>query len=425
MPSDVGSQKVSLLFHTIANSGEWNVRYTGIRKVGIYSGGWLSVVDASNAQISPLICEISDGTYQVKVQTSDPVNLAVSSITSYVVLRWTYAGAVSDYMELLAVLEPSEYDLVVGKCTFSGGGELNGFTYADASYPRSNPNVQDLFLKVEETGDSDLRVRVRGGRIQTAAGNVAVADQKSGLFTPPASDSKVFLVYLDADTGAVDIDTSGVAAASPSPPDYDGKLVIAEVTLTTGDTSIPQSQIKDVRNFITKSVADVAPDGVTIEENDDGDLRVSRFYQNYIPKWRVKVANTQTYTLPSQFVSPLVTFGRYSPGSIVINDSSDIYCSLNSTLFEMKVYAVSNITKTLKLFRLNNRIYVYLRGSTSPTYSRTTSYSSPNSPIDVNLTLTTGENLIQVVLNDTGGAAWLALMGDIVDNSAVYFMPLT
>lgn len=271
MPADVGSQSISILYNTQATSGIVNLRHKDTRETGIYTGGYLSVIDTSHVEISPLVCEIQDGTYQVRVETTVAVNLAVASATPYVILRWAYTGAVTDYMELLAVATPSTYDLVVGKCTFSGGGALQGFTYGDTSYPRNTPDNHNLFLKVQATEDTELRVRVRSGRVQTASGYTDVADQKSNLFVVPASNSKIYLVYIDRDTGAVSIDSSGTAAASPAAPDYKGKLVLAEVILASTDTNITADKIVDVRNFLT---APVEPDDTTIEFDSDGLLSV-------------------------------------------------------------------------------------------------------------------------------------------------------
>ena len=251
MASNIGSQTVTLLFHTIANSLEWNKRFIDIRKIGIYTGGWLSIINNTTAQISSLICEISDGNYQVKIKTATTVNITVSSTTPYIVLRWTYTGSVTnDFMSLLAVVTPATNDVVVGKCTFDGSLHLNGFNYGDTTYSRTDPAIQDLFLKVEATGDSDLRVRIRSGRIQTASANISIADQKSDLITRPVSYSKVYLVYVNTDTGIISIDSSGTAAITPVAPNYGGKLVLAEITLASTDTSISQSKIKDVRSFI-------------------------------------------------------------------------------------------------------------------------------------------------------------------------------
>ena len=250
MPADVGTQTVTILFYRLANSAIVNKRFQGIRQTGIYSGGYLSVVDDENCQISTLVCEISDGTNQVRVETAATVNLGVAVATPYVVLRWTYTGAITDYMELLAVASPAANDIVVGLCTFDGSDDLNGFTYEGVLgvNKRTTPNTLDLFLKVEETPTTELRVRIRAGRVTTYGGSVDISDQLSSSITAPVSDSRIDLIYVTA-AGAIAIET-GVAAASPSVPDYAGKMVLAELTITNGDTNIVQADIKDVRSFL-------------------------------------------------------------------------------------------------------------------------------------------------------------------------------
>jgi len=308
MPADVGQQVVSILYYSIATSDNVNKRHIDIRKTGIYKGGYLTVTDASHAQLSPLACEITDGSHQVKVETTVAVNIVVAQATPYIILRWSYAGATSDYMEIKAVATPQTYDLVVAKCSFDGDGNPNGISYGDSSYPRSTPNVQDLFLKVESTGETELRVRIRAGRIQSATAVIAINDQKSNLFTRPASNSKVYLVYVDPSTGAIGIDSSGTAAADPTAPSYSGKLVLAEVTLSSTDTSIPASKIKDVRPFITPRAI---PDGVTIDYDDAGKLYLKSVPSALIPS-----------VVPSKIDS---IFGSWtnldSVGSVLVKDS--------------------------------------------------------------------------------------------------------
>lgn len=269
MGTNVGSQTVSILYHTVASSSQLNYRQNRINRTGIYEGGWLSIIDSTHANVSPLVCEISDGTHNVRVKTTDSVSITVSSSTPYLVLRWLYTGSsTNDYMEFKAVNSPAENDLILGMATFSGGGALNGFVYTN----RSNPSTKDAFLKVEPTGDSDLRVRIRGGYIQNGSSSIHIDDQKSNLFVPPSSNKKIYLVYVDLNDGTVNIDSSGVASAYPVAPNYAGRLVIAEVTLSAGDTTIPSSSIKDVRPFITLTSRET--DNNTIEVNSSGKLKV-------------------------------------------------------------------------------------------------------------------------------------------------------
>jgi len=274
MPLDKGTQEVTLKYYDPANANEVNARFQDIRQTGIYSGGRLTVVDGPTkaASLSPLVCEISDGTHQVKVETTTVVSITADVAKPYVVLKWTYSGATSDYMEILNVAAPSVNELVVAKCSFTGGGDLQGFDYGDISYPRSTPNTQDLFLKVEPTEDTELKVRIRAGQVCNVSGVSIVSDQKSDLFTAPSANSKVYLVYIDTSDGTIKIDSSGTEAVSPSPPDYAGKLVLAEITLASTDTNITAAMIKDVRSFVTTPVE---PDGVTIErDGSTGKLQV-------------------------------------------------------------------------------------------------------------------------------------------------------
>jgi hypothetical protein len=268
MPADVGNQEVTLKFYDPAASSEVNARFKDIRQLGIYKGGRLSIVDNTHASISPLVCEISDGTHQIKVETTIAVTLTVAEATPHVVLRWTYVGLTSDFMEILVVATPSANDLVVGKCSF-GGGALQGFTYGDSSYPRSTPNTQELHLKVEPTEATELKVRIRAGRVQNSEGYIDVIDQKSNIFVLPSSDSKVYLVYVDRLTGNILIDDTGTEAASPVAPEYGGKMVLAEITLDSTDTNITSDKIKDVREFLSNKIGFVV-EGRTSDPSNPG-----------------------------------------------------------------------------------------------------------------------------------------------------------
>ena len=271
MPANIGVQNITIRYYTVANSLEVNRRHVSIRLTGIYSGGYLSIVDNANASLSVVVCEIGDGTHQVRAETTVAVTIGVALATPYVVLRWAYTGAITDYMQILAVATPAANDLVVAKCTFTGGGNLQGFDYEDSSYPRSTPNVQDLFLKVQPTENTELKVRIRAGHIQKIASSIDISDQKSDLFVVPSANSRVYLVYIDTSNGTVNIDSTGTEAASPAAPDYKGKLVLAEVTLASTSTNITAGMIKDVRNFIT---AAIEPDDTTIEVGSNGKLAV-------------------------------------------------------------------------------------------------------------------------------------------------------
>jgi len=270
MPADVGNQTLSLKYGAPGNSSEVNRRFVDVRPVGIYSGGVLEVTDNTHASLSALVCEIGDGTHQVRVATTTTVSVLVSSATPYIILRWGYTGTTSDYMQILAVASGSilSTDLVVAKCTFTGGGALNGFDYGDSTHPRTYPNTQDFSLKVVPA--TGMKMYVQPGYFQDNAQSVLVPFQLTDALTAPASNSQIFLVYIDPTTGTIGVDTSGVAAASPVAPLYNGKIVLAEVTITSTTTTITESMIKDVRPHVTYGQEKV--DGTTIERSSAGVL---------------------------------------------------------------------------------------------------------------------------------------------------------
>ena len=265
----VSSQTVTLIYLTPADSRRVNLRHQDIRQVGIYSGMYLTNPSGLNLTLSLGVCEISDGNYQVRVSTGAATTAITPSdnATEYVILYWNYTGDEdADVLNVQTVSAPAAdgNDIVVAKITTSGGA-VTAIDYNDATYPRTQPNTLDLFLKVEPTADTELYVRIRAGRIQTNAGVVTVADQKSSLFDETSlttGQSRIDLVHI-TDAGVVTI-TKGTAAASPSTPAYDGKRVLAEVTITDGDANIAANAIKDVRNFITLPTI---PDDSTIERN--------------------------------------------------------------------------------------------------------------------------------------------------------------
>ena len=248
----VGNQIVTLKYYDPANSGDVNRRFQGIRPVGIYSGGYLTPSDGSHVDLSPLVCEISDGNYQVRVETTIVVNLSVPFADNkpYVVLHWTYVGLVSDYMEILVVNAPADNDIVVGKCTYSGGGVLNGVIYSE----RTTPNTLDLFLKVEP-GSVSKSIRVRRGRKYVGTAVQEIDEQYTSISLSTYSAGNIVYIYVN---------DAGGLAHSKTASDYNGKLLLAKVVIPNPFNSISVDDIIDVRSFLMDPVV---PDGTSIEKN--------------------------------------------------------------------------------------------------------------------------------------------------------------
>jgi hypothetical protein len=255
MPADVGNQEVTIKFYDAVDSFESNERFRDIRPTGIYKGGYLTKTNDTTITVSPAVAEIrskiTSPYYQVKVETTTTVTgITVGSGTPYVVLRWSYTEvAADDFMEVLGVASPDTFDIVVGKCNYSGA-TLTGFDYAE----RTNPHMMDLFLKIEPEETPSMYVRIRGGRIQLNDQTVQITDQLSGAFSAPGGGDTVGAVYVDSD-GAIQVSSDFTQT---------GELVLAEIALTNGQTEITVDEISDVRSFLTPAII---PDDTTIRFN--------------------------------------------------------------------------------------------------------------------------------------------------------------
>jgi len=256
-----GTQDISWNFYEELTSRDFNERNMNIQPRGIYKGGYLTRVSDAEVSLSPLTAEIGDTVIQVSISTAVAATLnvstldsgSISSATPVLVLRWAYTASAANYMEIHAIASAAvalSNDIIIGKCNFSGA-TLVDFDYANRTFL----TIQDLFLKVESS--SGLYVQLRAGRIQTATGYVQIPETLVGPFSVPGSpNSRIDLIYIDTD-GTVSI-AAGAAAPSPSAPSYARRLVVAEIRIANGDTTIPASRITDVRSFISKNF-DMSP----------------------------------------------------------------------------------------------------------------------------------------------------------------------
>lgn len=255
MPTNIGSQTVHVKFFDPVTNPNVNFMALDIRKIGIYRGGYLTKSSNTLVSLSTLSCEISDANAtgnQVRITTGAAVSIVVSSATPLVVLRWTYtADAAADYMDFVAVAVGAQLatDVIVGKCLYSGS------TLTDFDYTlRTNPLVFHNFLKVEPTDPASMFVRIRAGRINYGVQNFDIVDSKLA-FAAPGSNSYIGLVQVTAAGAIKDPPTYGSIAVTPTPPIYGGLFTAAEITLTVGQTTITEANIKDVRSFVSNGTS--------------------------------------------------------------------------------------------------------------------------------------------------------------------------
>jgi hypothetical protein len=300
-----GNQDITYQYYEEASAKDFNKRNLSIQPKGIYSGGYLSRVSNTEILLTLLVAEIGDDNEQISVKTAIDAVLnsstldsgAIAPETPYIVLRWVFLEQENNYVEVHALATLNDVqanDIVVGKCVFGGETLSTEFLYTDRTFL----NVQDLFLKVESTGVAGLYVRIRAGRIQNGSQYYFVPEQLVGAFDlPTAPNSRIDLVYVDTD-GIVKIQ-QGAVAVSPSPPSYAGKLVLAEVRIANGVSSIPFSKITDVRSFLTSK-----------KENAFG-------------AWIVKSGNTVYLAVTDGFVSGYVTLTSGDGYIVGYTDSSN------------------------------------------------------------------------------------------------------
>jgi len=246
--TNFGNQIQTVQFYAPAQSLVVNRKETEVQERGIFKGGYCTYV-GNTVTISPLVCVIGDDDYTLRIKTQISVAIVAAIATPYIVLRWTYAATANNYMDFLAVGSGSilANDLIICKCNFVAGN-ISGIEYGDVSYPRSTPNVQSMFLKVEPSSPASMSVRVRGGRTTYGASSLEIKDQAVGPFSVPVGNPRKDLIYIDTD-GTIKTST-GSEAVSPVAPSYSGKVVLAELTLAVGMSTIVVSNIKDVRAFL-------------------------------------------------------------------------------------------------------------------------------------------------------------------------------
>jgi hypothetical protein len=258
--TNYGDQVKSIGFHSPADSSVVNKRNVSVQERGIYSGGYLTMTTGNNVSLSPLVCVIGDNNYQLRVETTTTnlVNaITLTDVTNkYVVLRWAYSGVTGqDYMDVLAVAAASilPNDLLVGIGVFDGFGVLTGIEYADATgtYVRSEAMSSSRILKVIPTETPSKLVRINQGYINYGTAKKFVPTQTYDLTATIAGivTSKIIVLYVD-ENGAIQKYSTGTDSATPTVPEYNNKIVLAEITLTAGMTQITTAKIRDTRLLV-------------------------------------------------------------------------------------------------------------------------------------------------------------------------------
>ena len=255
MASDEGSQIVTIRFHRPVDSDVVNKRFQDIRMLGIHKGGYLTITAAPQVSLSPLVCEISDGTHQVRVETTVAVTKTLTVGNPYLILSWDYSGVEdTDFMVITTSGLPDEDDIIVGKGIFTEG-VLTSIDYSN----RTSPDTHHLFLRVEEMETPSTYVKVRAGVGHAASAHSSIVD-RNVLISGYSGGDEVYVYVNDA----------GGIAHSKTAANYVGKALLAKIVYPA-DGIIENSDIEDTRSFITPPAI---PDESSITRNSTGKLQV-------------------------------------------------------------------------------------------------------------------------------------------------------
>ncbi len=119
-----------------------------------------------------------------------------------------------------------------------------GFAVADRLGWAFAPHEQDV-----GSPQPDMTLRLEAGAIFDGATLTEVAAQDTAVITAPSVNPRIDRVVIDRGTGAVSVVT-GTEAASPTPPAVPaGKVPVAQVALTVGQSEIVNADITDERAF--------------------------------------------------------------------------------------------------------------------------------------------------------------------------------
>jgi hypothetical protein len=173
--------------------------------------------------------------------------LTVSNATPFIVLRFSWADAQNNFMDMLAVanLDIQANDLIVGRCVYDDVGTTldTTFDYTRRTIFYTNKQkIEDSYLRVTPTEPASNQVIVSSGVLNSSKGNLLVAGGNypiSGLSN--TINGRIDLVYID-ENGAIQI-FLGTDQAIPVAPRYGNRKVIAEIRRGANRSSVKGNEI--------------------------------------------------------------------------------------------------------------------------------------------------------------------------------------
>jgi len=272
-----GNQKISLNYFNIGTSKSFNQRNFKLLPMGIYSkleynsdktvtfsNGYLEKVNSTTVRVHPFIAEVRDFEHNVsmRIETQEVIDITVSPSEPYIIIKFEYGATTDNY----AFVVRSAYSLlvedyiIIGKCLFDGSSVLQShFDYSrrhniDFTFPFLTYN--DYPLKVLAQEPMTNKIDVIGGLVSLSDSSYVIEDTELTI-TLPVISKRVDLIYVN-NSGVISVIT-GVENANPVTPDYENKLVIAEVHLDSINTVINGSNIIPILTIYKNSINSSIP----------------------------------------------------------------------------------------------------------------------------------------------------------------------
>lgn len=226
-----------------------NINYQLV-PTGIYNGFTLTKLSNTVVELSTGLCFIQDSENSVgtRIETGSSQNITVSSATPFIVLRFNWADAQNNFMDMLplANYQILPNDLIVGRCIFDDSGSVMNtvFDYTRRSIFYTNKQkVEDSYLRVTPTEPSSNQVHISSGVLNSSKGNLLISGgiYPSGGLPATTGAGRIDLIYIDED-GLIQF-LQGVAQAIPVAPRYGNRKVIAEIRRGASRNSIRGNEI--------------------------------------------------------------------------------------------------------------------------------------------------------------------------------------
>jgi len=246
--TDYGTQTISFNYKEPGRSEVFNKLNYKLIQRGIYEGGFLSYVNATTVQLSPLVSFIEDNTNEISIrlETELVVDITVSVSTPYIVARFVWDNVSNNYADIIAVAYGSilSDDVIIGRCAYDSGNVLQ----TTFDYTRRTISLVPT-LDDKKDNLKTIPLELPSNVVFVSAGDVLVLNNPF-TFTggntsviPDTVDGRIDIVYID-DFGVLQV-LEGTDAVSPIQPDFPSRgHALSKITRGALETVIRGDQIE-------------------------------------------------------------------------------------------------------------------------------------------------------------------------------------